>query len=114
MKTLTRLAASLTLLLTLAPMVFAGYGHKGYGHGGSAKIALLLAVIAVGYWVLTLAEKQKGRLKITGRVLGIFILIFSLGGVLCGSVYKWCKYKKSGCSVSQCVYALDKAKDLKN
>lgn len=46
--------------------------------------AWLLISAAVGYWVITLAEHQKGNTKTMGRWLGVLIIIVSLVGTACG------------------------------
>lgn len=49
------------------------------GHGVSA----LLITSAVGYWVLTAAEKEKGQVKKAGKLLAAIIMLISLAGVAC-------------------------------
>ncbi|HEY5039018.1 MAG TPA: hypothetical protein VIJ93_08120, partial [bacterium] len=46
-------------------------------------IVSYLIAAAVGYWVLTLAEKEKGRNKKVGKFVGWAILVVSLVGPLC-------------------------------
>ena len=50
---------------------------------GMGRIAVYLITLAAGYWVLTLAEKEKGFHKKLGRVLGWVIVAVSLAGPLC-------------------------------
>jgi hypothetical protein len=49
----------------------------------TCKIAAYLFCMALGYWVLTLAEKEKGNNKKIGKVIGWVILVVSLAGPLC-------------------------------
>ena len=44
------------------------------GHG----ISVLLVTSAVGYWTLTTAGKEKGRVKTLGQYLGLLIIVLSL------------------------------------
>ena len=46
------------------------------GHG----ISVLLVTSAVGYWTLTAAGKEKGRVKTLGQYLGLLIIVLSLFG----------------------------------
>ena len=45
-------------------------------------IGALLIASAAGYWVLTQAGKERGREKQIGRLLGLLIIVVSLGGAL--------------------------------
>jgi|GEM_PF-3587313 len=47
------------------------------------KIVAYLITLALGYWVLTLADKQTGLTQKMGKVIGWIILIVSLSGPLC-------------------------------
>ena len=47
------------------------------------RIVAYLVSLAVGYWVLTLSDKQSGFTKTLGRVVGWIILVVSLLGPLC-------------------------------
>jgi hypothetical protein len=47
------------------------------------KIVAYLLTLALGYWVLTHAEKQAGLTQKIGKVIGWIILIVSLSGPLC-------------------------------
>ena len=57
-------------------------------HGISAT----LIASAVGYWVLTIAGKEKGRVQKLGQFLGVFILLVSLASAAC----------KIACAVQAC------------
>ena len=46
------------------------------GHG----ISVLLVTSAAGYWTLTAAGKEKGRVKTLGQYLGLLIIVLSLFG----------------------------------
>jgi hypothetical protein len=48
------------------------YGLVGY-----------LLALAVGYWVMTLAVKEKGRNQLVGKVIGWIIILVAAGGLLC-------------------------------
>jgi hypothetical protein len=50
------------------------------------KIAFLLVALALGYWVLTLAENQSPGLRTVGRVSGWVIMVVAVGGLLCSAV----------------------------
>ena len=60
------------------------------------KITLLMLTLAVGYWVLTLAQTQPKPLDKLGRIIGGLILIGALIGAICISVCRlgcakgWC------------------------
>lgn len=47
------------------------------------RIVAYLISLAVGYWVFTLAEKEKGFAKTLGKVVAWTILVVSLLGPLC-------------------------------
>lgn len=47
------------------------------------RILAYLIGLALGYWVLTHAEREKGTLKRIGKVIGWIILVVSLIGPLC-------------------------------
>ena len=49
------------------------------GHG----MSVLLVTSAVGYWTLTAAGKEKGRVKTMGQYLGLLIIVLSLFGAAC-------------------------------
>lgn len=44
-------------------------------------VAPLLISAAAGYWVLERAERQRGRLKTVGRIVGWLVVILSFVGV---------------------------------
>ena len=60
---------------------------------GSHGVSALLVTSAVGYWVLTLAAKEKEGTKKLGHLVGLIIIVVSLLGVAC-KVY----YQISACS----------------
>ncbi len=47
------------------------------------RIVAYLIALAVGYWVLTVAEKEQNLNKKLGKVIGWIIIIVSLCGPLC-------------------------------
>jgi len=64
------------------------------------KILSYLVGLAVGYWVLTLADKQTGFTKTLGKVLAGIILVVSLVGPLClGGQAVFC-HMNSSCQYS--------------
>lgn len=46
-------------------------------------VAGLLIAAAAGYWVMTLADSQKGNLKKFGQYLGLAIVVVSVLGTAC-------------------------------
>lgn len=54
------------------------------GHG----VPALLITAAVGYWVLTLAAKEKEQLRKVGNVVGLLIIVVSLLGAACKIYYQ--------------------------
>ena len=64
------------------------------GHG----ISVLLVTSAVGYWTLTAAGKEKGRVKALGQYLGFLIIVVSLLGATCRAYYavKACRAGEMG------------------
>ena len=46
-------------------------------------VSSLLITSAVGYWVVTQAQKEKGQVKKLGQLLGAIIVLVSLVGVGC-------------------------------
>ena len=49
------------------------------GHG----MSILLVTSAVGYWTLTSAGREKGRVKTLGQYLGFLIIVLSLASAAC-------------------------------
>lgn len=83
--------ASLASLLLMTPAL----GSANYGPAcdfGGGKAAFLLLTLAAGYWVLTLAQKQAKPLNLIGRIIGLVILVASLGGLVCVAASRlWCR-----------------------
>ena len=52
-------------------------------------VSLLLISAAAGYWVLTMADKERGRVKQLGQWLGLAIVVISVFGAGCKL---WCMY----------------------
>ena len=65
------------------------------------RIVAYLISLAVGYWVLTLADKEKNNTKKIGKVIGWIIIVVSLIGPLClaGSAIR-CVSNPAACSYS--------------
>ena len=61
----------------------------------------LLITAAVGYWVVTQAQKEKGQIKKLGQLLGIIIVFISLVGAGC-RIY--CFAKSSPIGKMACPY----------
>lgn len=53
-------------------------------------IAFSLIALGVGYKVYLDSSKEQGRLRTYGRAIGLFIIVASLAGVLCGTYFKLC------------------------
>ncbi len=62
--------------------------------GGGDKIAFLLIALALGYWVLNLAESNPNPMKLIGRFVAWIVLIVSVGGLICSAVCGLCKRKQ--------------------
>lgn len=64
------------------------------GHG----MSVLLVTSAVGYWTLTSAGREKGRVKTLGQYLGLLIIVLSLAAGACRAYYmvKACQAGKMG------------------
>lgn len=43
----------------------------------------MLISAAAGYWVLTISEKERGRVKTLGQWLGLLIIVVSVVGAGC-------------------------------
>ena len=50
-------------------------------------VAVQFISAAAGYWVLTQASKERGRIKQLGQFLGLLIVVVSLVGVGCKLYY---------------------------
>ena len=62
--------------------------------GSHGSIPVLLVTAAVGYWVLTLAAKEKEGTKKIGHLVGLIIIVVSLLGAAC-KIY--CQVSGSSC-----------------
>ena len=60
------------------------------GHG----ISVLLITSAVGYWTLTSAGREKGRVKTLGQYLGFLIIVLSVAGAACKL---YCAFSGTAC-----------------
>ncbi len=58
---------------------------------------LLLVALAAGYWVLTLSQSQGRPLDLLGRILGGLILLVSVAGLICATVFGSCRMWKKAC-----------------
>ncbi len=74
-------------------------------------VGVLLFSSAAGYWVLTLAAKEKAQMKKLGQVLGLIIIGVSLAGVACKIYYRTvCPKGMSGYPfASRCPYGVKEA-----
>jgi len=61
------------------------------------KIVAYLISLAVGYWVLTLADKQKNLTKTVGQVIAWAIISVSVLGPLCTAYCRMCSKNPSSC-----------------
>ncbi len=50
-------------------------------------ISGLLIAAAAGYWVLTISQKERGRIKQLGQWLGLVIVLLSVAGAACKLYY---------------------------
>ena len=64
------------------------------------RIVVYLITLAVGYWVMTLAEKEKNRTKTIGKVIAWIIILVSFFGPLCAVASKWHCNSDPSCSYS--------------
>ncbi len=95
MKTFVVLLSSLALS---AGQVWAGCppwggmgGYAGCPQGGRGVVFYLLT-LALGWWLLHLAEKEPAKwLKVAGRVTAGIILVVSLFGLLCKGGSAFCR-----------------------
>jgi hypothetical protein len=75
------------------------------------RIVAYLISLAVGYWILTLAEKEKDHTKVIGRVIGWIIIVVSLCVSLCGplclAASAWCRHSSACCSYSASYCPMD-------
>jgi hypothetical protein len=68
---------------------------------GHPVVAYLVS-LAVGYWLLTLAEKQNGHTKTLGQVFAWIIIVVSLLGPVCMAASAWCRHANDGaCGYSE-------------
>ena len=58
-----------------------------------SKVGMLLVALGVGYWILTLADKQNAPLDILGRIIGSLILLVAVAGLICTAVFGVCWLK---------------------
>ena len=64
------------------------------------QIAAYLITLAVGYWVLTLAGKEKGNTQKIGQVVGWIIIVVSFFGPLClAACHLKCSSSPDQCSM---------------
>ena len=66
----------------------------------TCHIVAYLFSAAVGYWVLTLAGKEKNFTKKVGCVVGWAIMVTSLVGLLCIATNRLFCHGYSSCSIS--------------
>ena len=73
-----------------------------------SSVTALLFSAAAGYWVLTLATKEKEPLKKLGKLVGFIIIAVSLAGTAC-KVYSVVRCSKNYCPPQQGCPFLGKA-----
>jgi len=88
---------AMTLALGMALPSLAWAGHQGADHLWLVK-PLLLATLALGYWVLRASRQDQGCLKWVGLGTGGLILAASLAGLICSMYHSW--YGKHSCPVA--------------
>ena len=66
----------------------------------TCKIVAYLFTLALGYWILTLAEKEKNLNKRIGKWIGWIIMVVSICGCLCSAACHMCCHSKPGCCSS--------------
>ena len=59
-------------------------------------LVAFLITLAVGYWLLTLAEKQGGLTKTLGRIFAWIIIVVSLLGPVCVVTSAFCCHSYGG------------------
>ena len=64
------------------------------------RVVAYLISLAVGYWVLTLADKQKNLVKTVGLVIGWAIIVISALGPLCVAGSMYCRSNSMECHSS--------------
>lgn len=75
--------------------------HASAHHAGSYSSLvkpLLLATLALGYWVLRASRADQGYLRWVGQGTGWLILVASLAGYACSIYHSW--YGKHQCPVA--------------
>lgn len=83
--------------------LWAGHAYGGHACGHGGKAAFYLLTLALGYWLLRVAEKEDSkRLKKVGRAVSWIILVVSFFGLLCKAAAGFCRWKcppgsKMGC-----------------
>ena len=70
------------------------------GHGVTGS----LITAAIGYWVLTVAGKEKNNVKTLGQWLGLLIVLIGLGGAAC-KFYSMTTGRPMGPSSIMCPFA---------
>ena len=56
----------------------------------ASRVAAYLISLAVGYWVMTLADKQSGFTQKIGKAIAWIIILVSLCGPLCIAASRFC------------------------
>lgn len=86
----------------MGPMMMGmcGKGGCAMGGGGHHLASVLMAATAVlGYWALRWSDKDPIPTRYAGRAVGWVLVVFGLGGFLCGSLSHGAKMAgmRSGC-----------------
>lgn len=58
-----------------------------------SHIPFHLIALALGFWVLTLADNNPNPLRLVGRIVGWTILIVAAGGLICSATFGMCRMK---------------------
>jgi hypothetical protein len=88
---------AITFALGTALPSLAWADHQGASHLWLVK-PLLLATLALGYWILRASRQDPGYLQWVGLGTGGLIMVASLSGLVC-SAYHSC-YGKHSCPVA--------------
>lgn len=98
-------AAGFIIFAAVLPSFATGMSCPPAG-GGAGRATFLLVALAVGYWVLVLANNQEKPLNLIGRIVGWVILAVALIGLICSAVAGYCLWR---CPSGKCAWGPKKA-----